>query len=599
MQSLTHKLSPLLVIFLIFLGSCQPKTPTENQDGLPIDLNRSATPEEAAQFAWNTFLAINKEQPDSTGTQWENYKEAFDIFLPNAKAPTTWGQLTTSMNPPCDTLRTKGKETKRKVLRTTSKVSPVINETDQAVGGVLIDRNSNIVHYEVYMNQPMFEYVFQNQFYNAITQAGSNIDFPTGSMELKASWRILDESVDEISRYYTSKAIIYIPDSTLIRKQDCLPQAVKDKMKVCSEELVGLVGLHIVYKTPSNPNFTWMTFEQIDNVESHEANGKLIPPTFRNKDKAITGCPDNSRQCDCPEQETSQITRQDTIPKWVSDVNVSVRDSLATASSIWANYELVGIQWARDDSRTGNPLLDNLGNSTMETFNQTASSCIGCHAFSRSSNPTIYSDFSWVMGRAQNPEVELPDANGKALLKYIMRENPYKEWGTWPDSIWSIYSKASAGENPHGFTIRIYANDVAIDYYNSIKDSLPANPELPVGSIVMKENFRSKLPHEPQPSDLVELTVMYKALNSKGDTEWFWMKARPFGPIDVAGFNIDACSSCHSNWKGNGDGMLSFNFGKRPVITEYPYTSNESTNQNYSSEEIKTLKKYLSEDGKE
>jgi hypothetical protein len=439
------------------------------------------------------------------------------------------------------------------------------------------------------MNQPMFDYVLENQFYNALTQAGSKIDFPTGSMELKASWRILDETVDDLSRYHTSKVIIYIPNDAQIRDHGCLPSAVKNKMKVCSEELVGLVGLHIVYKTPSNPNFTWMTFEQIDNVDSSEVDGKVIPASFRNKQKVIKGCPDNSRQCDCPAQETSQITRQIPIPDWVSKVNTSVQDSLRNAKSIWANYELVGIQWAKDDTRTGNPILTNLGNTSMETFNQTASSCIGCHAFARSSNPTHDSDFSWVMGRAENSKVELPDTTGKALLQYMMREKPYKAWGTWPDSKFNIFSKATVGENPHGKSIRIYVNDIAIDYYNSIKNNLPTNPELPIGSIVMKENYRSQPPMEPQPSDLVEITAMYKAKNSKGEAQWFWMKARPYGPIDMAGFNISACSSCHMNWEGNGDGMLSFNFGKRPVITDYSFISKDSTIQNFLVEEIETV----------
>ena len=588
-RSLIHNLSPLLVIFLIFLGSCG------NKDALPKDLNRTATPDEAAQFAWETFLAINKDDPNNIGTEWENYKEAYDIFLPNAVAPTAWGKPTNSVAPPCDVIKKGGK-----ILRTTSKIHPIISETNQAVGGVLIDRNSNIVHYEVYMNKPMFEYVVENQFYNALTQAGSKIDFPTGSMELKASWRILDETVDDISRYHTSKAIIYIPDSALIRTKGCLPPAVLNKMKVCSEELVGLVGLHMVYKTPSNPNFTWMTFEQIDNVDSHEEGGKLIPATFRNEKKAIAKCPDNSRQCDCPQQETSQISRQIPIPDWVTKVNVSVQDSLRKTQSIWANYELVGIQWAKDDTRTGNPILTNLGNASMETFNQTASSCIGCHAFARSSNPTEYSDFSWVMGRAQNPEVKLPDTTGKSLLEYMMRVQPYKEWGTWPDDKWNVFSKATNGENPHGKSIRIYANDIALDYYNSIKNNLHNKPELPVGSIVMKENFRSPPTMTPQPSDLVELTAMYKAKNSKGEAQWFWMKARPFGLVDMAGFNISACSSCHMNWEGNGDGMLSFNFGKRPVITEYPYTANDSISQTLlSPEEINIIKKFVDEGDEE
>jgi len=567
---LKKQLTNLLIVALC--ASCSlpgKKNPDSEYTAiLPKDLKIDATPQQAAAFAWNSFLFINQTS-DQGGTSWENYKEAYDIFLPDAQTPTPWGKPTPSQNSPCDGF------SEGKVLRTTSKVSPVINETDQAVGGVLIDRNSNLVHYEVYMNQPMFEYVRANEFYNALKQAGSKIDFPTGSMELKAAWRILDPKVDDVSRYHTAKAIIYMPDSTAINQKDCLPEKVKSKMSVCSTQLVGLVGLHIVYKTPSNPNFTWFTFEQIDNVDGSSDEGKTIPPSFRNKSTVVSYCPENSRQCNCPEQETSQITRQNPIPDWVSEVNQQKRDSLKKAKSIWSYYQLIGIQWARDKSHLGNPLLTNLANTSMETFNQTASSCIGCHAFARSSNPKILSDFSWVMGRAQNPKSTMP-TDAKGLLNYIMREHPYNRWGTWSNSKWNVFDKPTTGENPHGNAIQIYVNDVALNYYNENKNNLPENPKLPVGSIVVKENYRTKLSEKQttvSPIDLVELTIMYKAVDESGKANWFWMKTQPYGPIDVAGFNKESCMSCHLNWKGNGDGMLSFNFGRRPVITEVPYSN--------------------------
>ena len=263
------------------------------------------------------------------------------------------------------------------------------------------------------------------------------------------------------------------------------------------------------------------------------------------------------------------------------------------AGSVWQYYQLIGIQWARDTAtRTGNPLLVNLANTSMESFNQTSSSCIGCHAFARSTNPTIYSDFSWVMGRAQNPlPVMLPDTTGAALLKYIMRESPYKNWKSWPDSKWNIYSAAMKGENPHGNIVRIYVNDTALNFFN--KGNLAEKPILPKGSIITKENYKTMPGDQVQPSDLVELTVMYKATDSRGDSNWFWMKARPYGPVDMAGFNKGGCISCHLNWKGNGDGMLSFNFGKRPVITNVPYTGKGVTNPDNRSGKIELIKNYL------
>lgn len=559
----------VLILFYLGTTSCEHITEPEYAaiaDKLPTDLRFGATTDEAAIFAWDTFLAINAPTTEGTGTLWENYKEAYDIFLPNAETPTAWGKSSPGNQTVCDTINTN-----HKILRTTSKISPLITETNQAVGGVLIDKNSNLVHYEVYMNKPMFQYVLENQFYNALKQAGSEIKFPVGSMELKASWRILDAEKDDINRYYTSKAIVYIPDSDVI-KNDSIPEIVKDKIKYCSEELVGLVGLHIVYKTPSNPNFVWMTFEQNDNVETEATKKAGITPSFYDASKAIDYCEDNSRQNDCPKQIMTQVTRQNPIPDWVKKANKNYQKELHTKKSVWEHYQLIGVQWPTDNTKVGSPILQNLANSSMETFNQTASSCIGCHAFARSSNPTIYSDFSWVMGRAENPTSKLPEPNGPDLLKYVMRVNPYKKWGTWPDDKWNVFSKATPGENPHGKMIKIYVNDIALNAY---KNNASTITTLPVGSIVLKENFRTPPPNEPHFSDLVELTIMYKAKDKDGTARWFWEKAEPFGPINSASFDQQGCISCHMNWKGNGDGMLSFNFGKRPVITDTPYSADD------------------------
>ncbi|WP_452600827.1 cytochrome P460 family protein [Pontimicrobium sp. MEBiC06410] len=568
-------MKPIIHLFLVSLliVSCNENKPLVlkqkaivivNNNGLPQDLPFGASPSEAAGFAWQTFLSINTPTKKGTGTQWENYKEAYDIFLPEAKTPTAWGKPTQGNETICG-----GNIENSKVLRATSKVSPLVDETDQAVGGVLIDKNSNLVHYEVYMNKPMFNYVLKNQFYNALKQAGSTIDFPVGSMELKASWRILDPKKDDISRYYTSKAVIYVPDSTHIKRADCIPELAKQNIKSCSEALVGLVGLHIVYKTPSNPNFVWMTFEQNDNVETEATKKAGITPSFYDQSKAIPYCEDNSRQCDCPEQIMMQVTRQNPIPDWVQKANTRYQEILSKEKSVWRHYQLIGVQWPTDKTRVGSPKLQNLANSSMETFNQTASSCIGCHAFARSSNPTKYSNFSWVMGRAKNPVAKLPEPNGPDVLKYVMRVNPYKNWKTWPDDKWNVFSKATPGENPHGKMIKIYTNDIALNAYLNNTTTIT---ELPVGSIVLKENFRTMPRQKPQTSDLVELTIMYKAKDEEGAVRWFWQKTPPYGPVDSASFNEQGCISCHMNWKGNGDGMLSFNFGKRPVITEMPYS---------------------------
>ncbi|MGB4937379.1 MAG: hypothetical protein WBO30_10225 [Ferruginibacter sp.] len=61
----------------------------------------------------------------------------------------------------------------------------------------------------------------------------------------------------------------------------------------------------------------------------------------------------------------------------------------------------------------------------------------------------------------------------------------------------------------------------------------------------------------------------------------------------MAGFDQSACFSRHVNRNGKADGMPGSNFGKRPVITEMPYSSNQAAQKATDKKEIDKLKKYL------
>ena len=86
-------------------------------------------------------------------------------------------------------------------------------------------------------------------------------------MDIKSAW-IDMTNVPNPSRYYTRLAWLVDPISG-----QCSPAPVT----------VGLVGLHIVQKTPTRPQWIWSTFEQIDNVP---------PPGFVPPTSAKTADPD-------------------------------------------------------------------------------------------------------------------------------------------------------------------------------------------------------------------------------------------------------------------------------------------------------------------
>lgn len=555
---------------------------------LPSDLANTATEEQAAEFAWQTFIAMNwpasskAGQPDKNKkfgtpgtTTWETWMEVFDLFA-DPSTPPKWGD---------ENLTPKDCEGKlaNKILHQSTKVSGLLDERDQAVGGAMVDVRGNIARYEVRVNQPMFQFIVDGGLYNKEGQAAmpeEKFKFPNGSIELKGAWKQMVAGKDDYSRFHTANTLIYDKDiDNLEVNTDCLPASVRENMTTCDTTTMGLVGLHIVYRVPSAPSSVWITFEQVDNTNDTP---KGNTPSFFDPNCPESDCPPNTRFCDVPGQKFTQvervildepaITKSDKI---YAEVNARMQNSELIKGTVWENYKLVGIQYPTDPEfdRVGKPNRRQLANTTMETFNQSASSCVGCHAFARSSNPAFLSDFSWFMARAQsNPAYQLDEnSTAEEIMFFASYVKPYKLWRSWPDDQWNKFSGVMGGENPHGKSVRIYVNDIAYNHVFDEEGNMKTDHarSLPVGSIILKENFRVPFPVPATPSDLVEITLMYKQKGQTGPTDdvsnWNWIKSTPNGTrIDNRGGD-ESCFSCHS-WEGNGDFMLTFNFGEEPVI---------------------------------
>ena len=610
-----------LVATLGLLTNCDSEsgTPAGNREPweLPQDLAYVATDEQAATFAWETFIAMNwpgsmetpgeplQDQPFGADRPvvWETWIEVFDLFdtlpggayhVPKWEDPNRIPQVCADFDPG------------NKVLHQASKVSDLLVEREQAVGGAIMDLNGNLARYEVRVNKPMFDFIVENELYNALKQATfpeEKFRFPNGSIELKGSWKKMTKN-DDFSRFHTAHSLVYDPKKSI----DCLPEKEKKKEnKDCQMDTMGLVGLHVVYRIPSAPMSVWMTFEQVDNTND-TPEGQT--PSFY--DPNCTTCPQNTRFCDNPDQNFTQITRfiSDDPGVKKSDeatarVNEKFQNSELIKGTVWEHYKLVGIQYPTDTAydRVGKPNRRQLANTTMETFNQSASSCVGCHAFARSKNPAFLSDFSWMMDRAKPPKGYFPgpDATTEEIIYYVSFLNPYKKWKVWPNDQWNRFDKPMGGENPHGKTVNLYVNDIAYNYAidtdkgNPVADST-VTPVLPVGSIIVKENFRVPFPMRPTPSDLIEVTIMFKQAEAPGPNHWVWIKTTPNGTrIDNQGAD-ESCFSCHA-WEGNGDFMLLFNFGKKPVIQTHRVDSllleQADKNPKLSDKEKQWIESYL------
>nr|MDP9120715.1 hypothetical protein [Acidobacteriota bacterium] len=356
-----------------------------------------------------------------------------------------------------------------RVLTMTSKSdgSQVPDIIEPFTSSPLIDRNLNYTLYEILINKDEASYIFANKLNTVAGQeAAASINFPCGkppaskttscpgtpggigSIEIKAAWRLLDPAKgDDLSRYFWREQDLYISaDRSADHRAFCISKAK-----------LGLVGLHILHKTASQPDWFWSTFEHRDNA----------PPATTGACSAGAGdphvrysyyqpaCPPGvcgpNRQLAKPAGgflwETrppyakryatpygpgglygTQVVRCQPVEKnSPSSPLLDARWHQKLAHTVWENYQLTGTQWAF--GYTGGPpfppkqarclassgdlcappvLLD----SVLETYMQPQVSstddtdlhngCVQCHnlATTVGKNPKS-ADFSFLLGRVK------------------------------------------------------------------------------------------------------------------------------------------------------------------------------------------------------
>jgi hypothetical protein len=319
--------------------------PTSPPSAATIAMPSSAV-KHPEHWAWQQFIMINwpasalgrgvpdtdKKFGDPGKAVWETWKEPVEVYLADGARPPGWDIPANSISgsPALHLLlaHEKGLHRGSKVGHKSLLVN-VLNQSsaDQAreflEGFEIRDHWGEPLWYEVRMNRPAFDYVLERELYNVEGQIAAvqrdPIKFPMESMEVKASWMVVNPALDA-SRYHTAKALIV------------------EAGQAPREVTVALTGLHLTSR--ALPQWTWATFEHVDNAVATRAG-----------ERVLRECPD------------------------VKKANAEMQKALV--GSKWANYELVGIQTQFTDA-TGRPTR--LANSQIETSMQSTSSCISCHA---------------------------------------------------------------------------------------------------------------------------------------------------------------------------------------------------------------------------
>jgi cytochrome c len=415
-------------------------------------------------FSWQQFIALNwpaakdkRGEPaadqaiNAPGPRvWETWKEAYEVYLKNGAKPGDWN-TPQAFPAACSSAG--------KMLLRTSKVSDVVDQELQALPAdgtlpaSLKDQKGRLVRYEIRLNKTVFDYVVKRRLYDGKQQVNaSSIDFPVGSQLVKAAWREIDG--DEAKYFLATEA--------------CVCDA---KDENCQVKRMGLAGFHLMTKTVAAPQWIWSTYEQTDNVTAIH---KAVTP-LNNPSCSASQCPPNKQT---PDGVPTQLTRVIPIPAQDPDCNLpnsavdnivqlngDVQKSLAKAGSPLSNYDLINTQWPVQGTQMINttdfqvrPAL--LGNSTMESFSQDTSTCMGCHVMSRTLNPDHYvsGDFSFTLNNAEpHPKgatcvgVEASESCNNKLLNPPPKLSPNSE-------IW-IDPKVQHGYNVATKTYEVVGSD--------------------------------------------------------------------------------------------------------------------------------------------
>jgi hypothetical protein len=281
-----------------------------------------------------------------------------------------------------------------------------IDDIGQAGAGELasplVAQNGRYVRYQTLYNRAAFEFIVSNRYYlrSHLPKVPSPrpstpvIEFPNGSIVVKAAW--LDMTgfpAGQVKRYYTRGAIVRDPGAD-----------------ACRRVTMGLVGLHIVQKTASRPQWIWSSYEQIDSAPPARF-GDPVKFTFHDGGKV--GMPADNPLSLVP-LEPQPVTPFNVERPFFARVhpkteltNYQYQELLK--DTVWQYYGIVVTQWPRIEGNQALPVpasqngditntfpgagaFSAFANVTMETFDQGRPQlgCMSCHNQAR-----LSADFMW------------------------------------------------------------------------------------------------------------------------------------------------------------------------------------------------------------
>lgn len=397
-----------LLAMMASMALAQAPTPVINSPTIPSDVSipTGATGNPIAFFddySWRAFIALvwpakagQRGIPDTTTTidgagpgvftprVFDTFKTSGEVFHNDGSAPTDWNAYDPPTIDSCGATSAFGDLH----LASFSKFSQLGEAGVASLTGNLVSQNGQYIRYSTGFNKATFDQIVGPKWYLR-SNLPATITFDNGSLTIKAAWMVMD-GVANPNRYYTRPALVMDPTTG-----------------VCAAKTVGLIGLHIVQKTPTRPQWIWSSFEHIDNVPPAPAGG---PGQFNLNDGTGTPMPSSNPLTPAnqalnppPTRTPYNVTRVLPIADPTSLMCVLQTTSVtnqkyqaairsAKSDSVWQFYQLVMTQWPlipNNPALPGTPVNTFPGtgattafsNVALETWEQKSvfTSCMACH----------------------------------------------------------------------------------------------------------------------------------------------------------------------------------------------------------------------------
>ncbi|WP_299010786.1 hypothetical protein [uncultured Shewanella sp.] len=315
-------------------------------------------------FSWQVFIALNWPAADSGTASELNIGEAPSAFR-------VWEYFTDSTTPFDTSSSTENSNYTSAILSFTSRDSLQARSL-----APLVDLNGNYFLYSASINDVMVDYLTINNLTTAegLASFGTTskaLFFPTGSMELKQSWRIFpdDATQDLLDRYYVRNAQVIVSDDDSDTGEGFTINNLK----------IGLIAMHITYKTPNFDTWVWSTFEHVDltqgeyifveqgeigNITSNRVPNEVATGEAPKSDEDINDIPtynykwlnpSTSGQPMAGLYENTLIARAPNEGSLPESMNQIWQEVLPHP---WANYQLVATQRMNQSGDNAAPLTD-------------------------------------------------------------------------------------------------------------------------------------------------------------------------------------------------------------------------------------------------